>query len=288
MTETFVRAPSPKGTREGTTNIVKKRRPLHKNVPAVILGCAGVVVAFLLLWEWAVAAGMADSVLVGRPSQIATSLRVLVLEKGILGDALATFIGTTVGWVLASIAAIVVAFALASVPYLRAIFDPIFVALNSLPRIALAPIFLLWFGIGMESKIALSASLAFFVVLANTWAGIDSVDDDTLLLSRVLGATRWQRSVKFVIPSAVPGIFTGLELGFIFGMLATIGGEMISGQNGLGVRLQYFAASFQTNDYFATLLVLVVMATFITWGLRRVRVRLLRWQGSQLGRGDEG
>ena len=156
--------------------------------------------------------------------------------------------------------------------------------MNSLPRVALAPLILLWFGIGMSSKVALSFSLAFFVVASNTRAGIESAEADRLLLARVLGATNLQTFMKFILPGAVPNIITGLQLGFIFGMLATVAGEMIAGQNGLGVRLQYFASAFRMNEYFATLVILVVGTTAFSSLLSLLRRHLLRWQLTELGR----
>lgn len=248
---------------------------------------AGWLVLALLLfgsWELAVRQGRLDPVYVGQPSKIFTHALEMLWTPVVTVDAVATFSGALLGWALASVSGIVVTLLLTRSRYLTRVIDPFFTVLNSLPRVALAPLILLWFGIGPASKVALSFSLAFFVVASNTRAGVESAEADRLLLARVLGATNLQTFVKFVLPGAVPNIITGLQLGFIFGMLATVAGEMIAGQNGLGVRLQYFASSFRMNEYFATLVILVIGTTAISSLLALARTYLLRWQRTELGR----
>jgi NitT/TauT family transport system permease protein len=251
---------------------------------AVLAGWLVLATAIFGGWEWAVRDGRLDPVYVGQPSKIFVLFLEMLSTPVITVDAVSTFTGALVGWAAASIAGVVVTLLLSRSRYLTRVVDPFFTALNSLPRVALAPLILLWFGIGMSSKVALSFSLAFFVVASNTRAGVESAEADRLLLARVLGATNLQTFLKFILPGAVPNIITGLQLGFIFGMLATVAGEMIAGQSGLGVRLQYFASAFRMNEYFATLVILVVGTTAFSGLLSILRRHLLRWQLTELGR----
>jgi NitT/TauT family transport system permease protein len=205
------------------------------------------------------------------------------LVEGVKGDLLTvdaryTLVAVLLGFSGAAVAGIVVAFVLSQVAYLRKLLNPFFTALNSLPRVALAPLFVMWFGIGLFSHVVMAASLTFFVVFANTMAGIESIDQDHLLLARLQGATRWQTFRLFIIPSALPSIFVGLELGFIFGMLGTVSGEMIVGEHGFGVRLSRDAGIFNTKGYFATLLVLVVISAALSGVFQLIKRRLIRWQ----------
>jgi NitT/TauT family transport system permease protein len=128
------------------------------------------------------------------------------------------------------------------------------------------------------SKIVLAASITFFVTFYATMVGVDSVDRDHLLLAKALGASRSQVFLKFVIPSAIPSIFAGLQLGFVYGMLGTVAGEMLAGYAGLGVVLTRQAALFQMDGYFATLTILAILTTAISGILEIVKRRLLRWQ----------
>jgi NitT/TauT family transport system permease protein len=188
------------------------------------------------------------------------------------------------GAAIASFLGIACAFALAQSDIWRRIFDPYFTVLNGLPRVALAPLFLLWFGIGPMSKITLAASITFFVMFYNTMAGVDSVDRDHLLLAKALGASRLQVFLKFVVPSAIPSIFAGLQLGFVYGMLGTVASEMLAGQAGLGVLLTRQAALFQMDEYFATLMLLALATTAISGLLEVLMRRLLQWQRAHIVR----
>jgi len=233
-------------------------------------------------WEWAGRNGLISPIFFSYPSAIGVAL-----IDGLRGDMLTldaryTVIATVVGFVTAALGGIIVAFGLSQVAYLRKLLNPIFNALNSLPRVALAPLFVLWFGICLLSHIVLAASLTFFVVFANTMAGIESVDQDHLLLARLQGATRWQSFRWFIVPSALPSIFVGLELGFIFAMLGTVSGEMIAGEAGFGVRLQRDAGVFNTKGYFATLLVLVLVSAIASGLFQLAKRPLVRWQSVHL------
>lgn len=245
---------------------------------SVPLGWAVVLITVLVLWQLSAEFKWTNPIFTGRPTGIAQEFWLGITGPLLSTDAVMTTVGAVTGWLGASVLAIIAAFALTESPYLYRVLDPFITALNSLPRVALAPLFLLWLGIGMTTKIAMAASLAFFVVFSATIAGIQGVNSDHTLVARTMGASKSEVFRKIVIPSAVPSIFAGLELGFIYGMLGTVAGEMLAGSNGLGVRLQYFASSFNMNGYFAALLLLVIITMIIAAGLRRTRLWLLRWQ----------
>jgi NitT/TauT family transport system permease protein len=247
---------------------------------AVPLGWLALGALIFGTWELLAGNGTLNPVYISQPSKILTAFFASFSTDLLTVHAVSTFTGAIAGWALASVTGVIAALLLASSPFMLRVIEPYLTAVNALPRVALAPIFLLWFGIGLESKIALAFSLAFFVVFSNTLAGVQSADADRLLLARVLGAKKLQTFTKFVLPGAIPGIFTGLELGFIFGMLATVAGEMIAGQSGLGVQLQYFASAFRMDQYFATLIILVAGTMLISWALRLARRKLLRWQSA--------
>ena len=260
----------------------RRKRPLADRPVALILGWVVLVGVLGGLWEWAAATGRLNLLFFSSPSAIGRAL-----IDGIRGDLLTlharyTLVAVVVGFAASAVAGIAVAFLLSQIPYLRKLMNPFFTALNSLPRVALAPLFVMWFGIGLFSHAVMAASLTFFVVFANTMAGIESVDQDHLLLARLQGATRWQTFRLFIVPSALPSIFVGLELGFIFGMLGTVSGEMIVGEAGFGVQLQRDAGVFNTKGYFATLLVLVLISAALSAVFQLAKRRLIRWQSLHL------
>jgi ABC-type nitrate/sulfonate/bicarbonate transport system permease component len=238
---------------------------------------------FLLLllcgaWELTAKQRWMNPVFIGRPSGILRAFWQGIQGPLLAVDARATVQSTVVGFLLAAAAGIVVAVVLSRIRMLEEIFQPLFTAMNSLPRVALAPLFVMWFGVGALSKVALAASLVFFVVFLNTMAGIQGVDRDHLTLARVLGASPAQTFLKFTLPSAIPSIFAGLELGMIYGFLGTVAGEMLAGEQGIGVQLQAYSGLFKTDEFFAALLLLVLITTTISIVLRAIRIRLLWWQ----------
>jgi len=244
----------------------------------VVVGWLAVLVAIAGSWQIAATHGLIDPVFTGMPSRIAVEFLRSIIGTPLTVDTFATVTAALIGSGLASVVGIACAFALSQSDVWRRIFDPYFTLLNGLPRVALAPLFLLWFGIGPPSKIMLAASITFFVMFYNTMAGVDSVERDHLLLARAIGASRLQVFIKFVMPSAIPSIFTGLQLGFVYGMLGTVASEMLAGRAGLGVLLTRQAALFQMDGYFATLMLLALATTAISGALEIIRRRLLRWR----------
>lgn len=238
-----------------------------------------VVIAFLLLWEWVSVSKFIDPLFIGRPSGIITFLfRGVFVNGTILKEALWTISETIAAFLLGSLAGILFGLLFAVYPLSEKFCDPFFSGLNALPRVALAPLFLLWFGLGPASKIALGFSLTFFIVLSNTVAGARSVDPDWLTLSKTLGASRFTIFFKVVLISAIPTIFSGLKLGLIYALLGVIASEIIASQHGLGQLLTYLAGTFDTNGVFAVLIFLGVLGVLLTKAMDALERRLLKWQ----------
>jgi NitT/TauT family transport system permease protein len=187
-------------------------------------------------------------------------------------------LGTILAFLLGSACGILVGMVFVTRPTVEALLSPILMALNAMPRIALAPLFLIWFGLGLGSKIAIGFSLTFFIVLSSTVAGGRGVNPDHITLARTLGASEEQIFRKFVLPSAVPVIFNGLRLGLIFALLGVVGGEIIASEHGLGQTLTVLAASFKTSGVFAVIILLALVGVCITWGMTWLENHLLRWR----------
>jgi NitT/TauT family transport system permease protein len=230
-------------------------------------------------WEWASATRAIDPILIGRPSGIVAFIwRETFVEQSLLIDFGYTLTATLLAFLLGSVSGILVGMLFVTRPNVEAVLSPILMALNSMPRIALAPLFLIWFGLGIGSKIALGFSLTFFIVLTNTVAGGRGVNPDHITLAETLGASRGQIFRKFTLPSAVPVIFNGLRLGLIFSLLGVIGGEIIASEHGLGGTLQLLAASFKTSGVFGVIILLSMVGLSITWIMTWLENRLLRWR----------
>jgi NitT/TauT family transport system permease protein len=255
---------------------------LTRDALLTLLGRVGVLLVIGIGWQLASTYRVFNPVFAGTPTLIVQEFWKAITGSIFSVDAVSTVAGAVTGAAIASVLGISTAFILSQSKMWRRIIDPYFTLLNGLPRVALAPLFLLLFGIGFAGKVTLAASITFFVTFYNTMAGVDSIDRDHMVLAKALGASRLQFFLKFVVPSAVPSIFTGLQLGFVYGMLGTVASEMLAAEAGLGVVLTRQAALFQMNGYFATLLLLGIITTAISGLLELIRVRLLKWQGAHI------
>ncbi|MEM0976072.1 MAG: ABC transporter permease [Pseudomonadota bacterium] len=238
----------------------------------------GLGVVLLAAWEYAAVAGWIDTFFFSQPSNVWQFLKDMFLDGSVWRHIGATLQSTLIGFFLAIITAIPFGLLLARYPVLDKIFAPYLAALNALPRVALAPIFILWFGVGIESKIVLVWSLVFFIILINTEAGVKSADRELLRLSQVMGATQRQIFMKIVLPGAVPAIFAGVRLGVIYALLGTVVGEMVAAEAGLGQMVSLFSGTYRTGGVLAILLILSLMGVAMNGVMLLIERRLLRWQ----------
>jgi NitT/TauT family transport system permease protein len=243
------------------------------------LGRIIALLAFGAVWELTARLGLINPLFIGNPSGIiAFFFKGLFVTQELVVHLLWTLAGTIAAFILGSVTGILVGLLFVAYPKVEQFIDPIFAGLNALPRIALAPLFLLWFGLGISSKIALGFSLTFFIVLSSTIAGARSVNSDHLMLADTLGASSTQIFRRITLPSAVPTVFSGLRLGLIYALLGVIAGEIIAAQHGLGQSLTFLAGTFQINGVFAVLLLLAIVGMSLTWIMTAVEARLLRWR----------
>lgn len=233
-----------------------------------------IAVAFVTVWWAAVRFGVVDSLFVGTPY---SAMRYLVdnFWTELVPNALDTLYATLIAFVLSSVCGVLGGFALVEFPYVKRVLDPILAAVNSMPRIALAPLFILWFGIGPASQVALAFSLGFFIVLANTHAGIRNVDPILIRLSRSLGCTGWQQFTKITLPWAVPSVFAGLRLALIYSFLGVVTSGMIASKQGLGQLIMFYSGVMRMEAVIAILFVMAAMAVALMVIADKAEARLL-------------
>jgi NitT/TauT family transport system permease protein len=151
--------------------------------------------------------------------------------------------------------------------------------LYSLPRVALAPLFIMWFGIGIPSKIMLAISIVFFILLINTYVGVQNVDRDLVNAVKTMGAPPRFVTRHVVLPSCIPWIFSGLRISMALALTASVVGEMLAAQYGLGFMLARASGTFDTTGIFMVLFVLALLAIGTYNLMARLEKRLLHWQG---------
>jgi NitT/TauT family transport system permease protein len=272
---TSVEAPRARATRRRVTSsgALSTRRRVFIWAARIIL-----VVGFVVLWEVASAQGWVDKTLYGQPSGIWDAMKEYYPSDRAKASLEATGKAIALAFVIGSAAGTVAGLALGLSPTLNAIFGPFLVPINSIPRIALAPLFITWFGLTMTSKVVLAVTIVFFILAENARGAVRSVDPDLMVMARVVGLRSVGLLWKVVLPSAVPALFAGLRLTFTYSLLGVVASEMIAATNGIGQDIVLFSSSYQVDTVFAILLELVVFAVLINGIFSALERWLLRWQ----------
>ncbi len=232
----------------------------------------------LVVWEGVVRLKWIDAFFASRPSAIFTSFFADLASGELLHHAGVTGLEMVVGWALGGALGIATGFLLGKFEWLNALLDPIMYALNGLPRVALAPLFILWFGIGFGSKVAISSSIVYFVCVFATYGGIRSVDHGLVQAVRVLGASEMQVNRKVVLPSCLPWIFSGLKVSVGMALIGAIVGEFIGARSGVGYYISHSASLFDTAGVFVGIFLLMAMAVALNELIKVVEHRLLKWR----------
>lgn len=264
--------PRPGRFREAVTAQLRPRNLL------IWLLRTGVFVGFIGLWTAAVNQGWVDEFFVSRPSAVWDTLVDYFRTGDVWRHGSVTVRSTIYGFVSGSVGGVLVGLMFARFPLLDKVFSPYLAALNAMPRVALAPLFILWFGIGSSSKVWFAFSLVFFIVLINTEAGIKGVDQELTTSARVMGANEWELFTKVIFPAAVPTIFAGLRLGFVYALLGVVFGEMLASREGLGQQITFYAGTYRMHGVLATLVILSAISIVLNAVIVRLQTWLLRWQ----------
>lgn len=235
------------------------------------------VVVFLGGWEWLSVALHADF-WVSRPSQVVRALVTWYHSGDLATDLRITLTEAGIGFALGAAAGGLVGFMLGWIRSLGDLLEPFVLSLYTLPKIALAPLFVLWFGIGITNKIMFAAMLVFFMVFFTTYQGTRQVDRDLVENARLLGATSWGIWRKVAVPYAAVWVFTGLRIGLPYALIGAIVGEFVAAEAGVGFRIKEATSFFDTASVFAGLAVLMVISFILLGILRLIERRVLRWQ----------
>lgn len=236
------------------------------------------LVVFAGAWEGATRGRLINPFWVSSPSLIVADLWKAFVGGSVYEHVAVSLYEAFVGFVTGAAVGILGGFALARWDRLARVLDPYVTALNSLPRVALAPLFILWFGIGLTSKIVLAFSLVVFILLVNTYAGAKNVDQDLVIITRLLGASRRQLTLKVILPASIPWIFAGFRLGVAYALIGAVVGEVIVAQAGLGFLISAAAGVFNTTGVFSALIILMVVAMLLNELMKAAERKLLRWR----------
>lgn len=234
-------------------------------------------VALLVCWE-AAADRWFDITFTSKPSDIAERLREWSDDGTLWTNSWVTIQEVVYGFLLGAAAGALAGFVLASFTLAYRVLDPFMMALYSIPKVALAPLFIVWFGIGMHMKVLLAAATVFFLVFLNTAAGVREVDRGLIDAVRLMGGNRWHIARKVVLPASMTGVLTGLKVAIPYALIGAVIGELVASNRGLGYLINDAAAQFDTAGVFATLVVLSVIAALLNLLVGLIGRRVNRWK----------
>ncbi|WP_326761696.1 ABC transporter permease [Streptomyces phaeochromogenes] len=260
------------------------------DIKRMIVRVSRVVLPLALLLGWETTTGdpktepgvLFDSFFISKPSEIWAALEGWVEEGVLLESIQATVVAMLYGFTIGAVLGILVGIVLGSSPMLGDIFKPFIVALNAVPRLALVPLFILWFGFGLGSKVALVTLIVFFLVFYSTYEGVRDVEQRLIDVLKVMNASRLTVQLKVRIPSAATWIIQGLRVSVPYALVAAVTAEIIGANTGIGYLIQRSAGNFFTAGVFAGIAVLVVVSVVINALVTLLEKRLLRWKPRNL------
>jgi NitT/TauT family transport system permease protein len=267
-----------------------RRRRIARRRRTILISTAQVFFVIVLLGSWQLFAGdpkeeswvLIDHYYVSRPVEIFSTLAGWVYDGSIWAHVLATAQATAIGFLIGASLGLVAGVVLGANNTIGQILSPFVSAANSVPRLALVPLFVLWFGLGLASKVALIVVIVFFLVFFSTFDGVRQTPIELLNTMRIMGATRRQVLGKVTIPSAMVWMFSGLRVSVPFALVGAVTAEIISSNRGLGYLLVRSANQFFVSGVFASIVVMVLLSMAMLSLVLLLQRWLLRWDPSRL------
>jgi NitT/TauT family transport system permease protein len=268
-----------------------RARPAHAHRRSGVIALRlAIFIVIVGGWEFCARAGIVDPFFFGEPTKIVSQLNDWIqhgTQAGPLVDqVLVTLEEALLGFVIGVALGVVLGIALGRIQLLAEVFAPYIKVLNSIPRIVLGSIFILWLGLGMGSKVALAVVLVFFAVFFNAFQGAREVDRNLVANARILGASRRQVTQHVVLPSAMTWIIASMHVSFGFALIGAIVGEFLGAQRGLGLLISQAQGTFNADGVFAAMVIIAIVALAAEGLITLLERRLLSWRPPALATPD--
>ncbi len=253
---------------------------LFHNHPGIILSPVSFAV-LIGMWELVCRAGLVAPIVLPPPSRVWDGLVILLTAPWFPLHVWLTTAETLIGFGVGSVAAIVLGIAMVNMPLFKEVAYPYVVAFQVMPKVVLAPIFITWFGLGIESKIVMAIAISFFPVVINTIVGLESVEENAMLLMRSMVASRRQTFWKLAWPTALPGIFAGLKTSLTLALVGALVAEFVTAKDGLGTLIVTFSFELKTYLVFAVIIVVSALGMLLYGIMEYLDRKLVFWRHSQ-------
>jgi ABC-type nitrate/sulfonate/bicarbonate transport system permease component len=253
------------------------RQTFYARHESTILG-GGSIVLILGVWEAVWDAHWVSPLFFSGPSAIAKQMAYAWTRGHLKSDLLYSGTNFVLGFAAAVVAGVTVGILVGWYKKLRLLLDPALNALYATPRVAMIPLILIWFGVGMWSKVFIVFISAFFPILVNTVGGMRAIDRDLLRAARAFCASDWQIFKTVAIPGSVPFILTGIRQGVALGLIGVVVGEMFGGSEGVGFMVAYGGQTFATDTLFVGVVIIAAAGIVLTWIAERLERRFSQWR----------
>jgi len=235
---------------------------------------ARLILALIIMAAWQYLPSANVRFWMSGPIEIVARLLTWLRDGSLWENVGATLLAMALGYAIGTASGIAIGLLLGLMPRLNRVLSPYVAALYAMPKIALAPLFVIVFGIGLESKVALVAITVFFLVLNATLDGVQNVDRDLTRALALMGATRLEVIRKVLIPATLPWIFTGMRIAVRYAFTNTLLAELIASNSGIGFMIEYYSGIFDATGTYVAILVLVIMSVGLTELLTQIEVRI--------------
>jgi NitT/TauT family transport system permease protein len=241
------------------------------------LALAAPGIALLCFWQYA-SGRLIRETYISKPLEISKRLFELFSTGEIWPSLAVTGQELVLSYVIGVTAGVLVGYWLGRSPRVAAIVEPYVMALYGVPKIALAPLFVIWFGIGIWSKVMLAGTMVFFLVFYNVFAGVRSVDRELVNLALVMGANERQLGRQIYLPAAAPYLLLGMRMAIPYAVIGVIVGEFTASVSGLGLFINYASSTYDPAGVFAGIFILLAVVTTLNAAATRIERGVLRWQ----------
>jgi NitT/TauT family transport system permease protein len=256
----------------------RPRRPMSRSLPWITTPI--LVLALVAVWHFYVAETHISAFILPHPGAVWRAWIDLLGNARAWGDLLVTLYETMFGFVFALVLGVVLGVVLGRVRWLETTLNPFVVALQVAPKVAFVPLFVVWFGFGMTSKVIVATVLAFFPILTNTILGVKSVEPGHRDVMDSLTASRLAIFRRLELPSSLPYILTGMEVGIVLAIIGAIVGEYLGGNSGLGYLLIAKMNAYETDGLFAVMIQMTLLGFILYFGVGMLRRLLIPWHQS--------
>nr|MDT0658985.1 ABC transporter permease [Micromonospora sp. DSM 115978] len=237
----------------------------------------GMLAGLLVAWQF-LSGRVLDPLFTSSPSAVAGRL-VEWTGNGVLWtNTWATIRVILIGFLLGAGSGALLAYLIAPIRTVWEVLEPFLMSLYSIPKVALAPLFIVWFGIGTQMKVLLAAVSVFFLVFLNTASGVRDVDRGLIDAVRLMGGSRRDIAIKVTLPASMTGLFTGLRVSIPYALIGAVIAELVASNRGLGYLISDSSARFETDGVFATLVVLSIIAALLNLVVNLLAARANRWK----------